>query len=178
MRSDPPPAPAGPPTFVATARLDEESSRRLNLLRAKYFPPHRNFLDAHATLFHKLTAGALAVLESATAEAAPRAFEVALPGPFPLGRGVAIGIESERLVALRAHLMRRLFAELSPQDRQGYRPHVTIQNKVSAAEAAECLEEVRRLWTPSVARVEGIDLWEYQGGPWRRHARLPFPAGA
>ena len=163
------------PTFVATAKLDDASSQLLDRLRKAYFPPHRNVVDAHVTLFHMLSADALGVLEAAVAEAALRAFEATLVGPFSLGRGVAIRVESPRLVELRAHLMRRLIAGLSPQDRQGYRPHATIQNKVTAREAAECLDEVRRAWIPSVARVEGIDLWEYRGGPWAHHARLAFP---
>ena len=32
------------PTFVATVRLDDESLHRLNLLRRRYFPPHRDFI--------------------------------------------------------------------------------------------------------------------------------------
>ncbi|QEH34422.1 hypothetical protein OJF2_29610 [Aquisphaera giovannonii] len=164
------------PTFVATVTLDIESARRLNALREAYFPPHRNVLDAHATLFHKLSAEAVATLEQAVAEASPQPFEVALPGPFSLGRGVAIRVESGQLVSLRNRLATRLHAELSAQDRQAYRPHVTIQNKVTAEEASRTLIDVRREWLPCVARVEGIDLWEYLGGPWQHHARLAFGA--
>ncbi len=162
------------PTFVATVRLDDESSHRLNLLRRRYFPPHRNFIDAHVTLFHQLPPESLTILERAVAEATPQAFEVVLAGPFPLGRGVAIRVESGRLVSLRNELAARLHPYLSAQDRQPYRPHVTVQNKVTAEEAGECLAELRREWLPGVARVHGIDLWEYLGGPWQHHARLGF----
>ncbi|WP_165246679.1 2'-5' RNA ligase family protein [Paludisphaera soli] len=165
-----------PPTFIATVKLDDESSRRLDRLRKRYFPPERNFLDAHVTLFHKLFAEGLTILEAEAAEADPRPFEVALSGPFSLGRGVAIRVESGELVALRRRLAARLVADLSAQDRQPYNPHVTIQNKVTAEEARETLAAVRREWIPSVARVEGIDVWEYLGGPWEHHARLPFRA--
>jgi len=163
------------PTFVATARLDDEASRILDRLRKAYFPPHRNFLEAHVTLFHKLSAESVAVLEGAAAESAPRAFEASLSGPFSLGRGVAIRVESEPLVALRRRLATLLLPDLSAQDRQPYRPHVTIQNKVTPEEAGRCLAEVRQAWLPMVARVEAIDLWEYRGGPWEHHAGLSFP---
>src|SRR4051812_49333434 len=96
-----------PPTYIATVRLDDESTLRLNVLRKRYFPGHRNFIDAHATLFHKLFAEGLTALEGAVTEAAPRPFEVALPGPYALGRGVAIRIESSLLVSLRDRLAAR-----------------------------------------------------------------------
>lgn len=165
-----------PPTFIATVRLDDDTSRRLNLLRRKYFPPDRNFLDAHVILFHKLSVEALFILENAVAEFALRTFEASVAGPFSLGRGVAIRVESNDLISLRKQLVARLNGELTAQDRQGYRPHVTIQNKVTAEDARECLIAVRTEWLPCVAEVEGIDLWEYLGGPWRHHARLVFQA--
>ncbi|WP_435011439.1 2'-5' RNA ligase family protein [Tundrisphaera lichenicola] len=162
------------PTFVATARLDDETSSHLNLLRRRYFPSHRNFIDAHLTLFHALSPDAVTLLGRAAAETDRRAFEVVLPGPIPLGRGVAIRVESARLVSLRGDLARPL-TDLSAQDRQPYRPHVTVQNKVTAEEASACLAELRRDWLPRVARVEGMDLWEYLGGPWQHHSRIDFP---
>ncbi|WZP00576.1 2'-5' RNA ligase family protein [Isosphaeraceae bacterium EP7] len=163
-----------PPSFVATLKLDDEALDRLNALRKQYFPPARNFLDAHVTLFHKLTAESLTILEGAVAEIAPRSFEVELARPYSLGRGVAIRIESECLLSIRNQLATRLHADLSAQDRQPYKPHVTIQNKVTAEEASKSLVAIGGEWNPGVARVEGIDLWEYLGGPWQHHGRLVF----
>ena len=162
------------PIFIATARLDDQNSIRLNLLRKRYFPPHRNFLEAHATLFHRIPAEGLVALEKVVAEVAPRPFEIRLSRPYSLGRGVAIRIESSLLISLRNQLASALHADLSAQDKQPYAPHVTIQNKVTAEEARESLIEIRREWLPGVAQVEGIDLWEYLGGPWSHHDWLPF----
>ncbi len=166
------------PTFIVTARLDAESAAFLTSLRARYFPPDRNFLDAHVTLFHKLTASGLDVLDRAVVEADPRPIGARLASPYSLGRGVAIRVESGGLVALRGRLADRLHADLSAQDRQRYAPHATIQNKVTAGEAGRCLAEVREGWSARAARFEGIDLWEYLGGPWKHQALLPFRDGS
>ena len=44
---------AGPPLIV-TALLDEAAQQRFDRLRRSHFPPERNHLDAHLTLFHRL----------------------------------------------------------------------------------------------------------------------------
>jgi 2'-5' RNA ligase len=87
---------------------------------------------------------------------------------------VAIWVESPLLIALRDRLAAGLRDMLSAQDKQPFRPHVTIQNKVSTEEARRSLIRICRGWHPRSARVEGIDVWEYLGGPWSLHARIPF----
>ena len=42
--------------FILTLQLDAESFARFNALRQQYFPPSRNYLEAHLTLFHALPA--------------------------------------------------------------------------------------------------------------------------
>ncbi|GFE70293.1 hypothetical protein CFPU101_29030 [Chroococcus sp. FPU101] len=55
---------------------------------------------------------------------------------------------------------------LSPQDRQGYRPHVTIQNKVMPDEAQQLYNQLVSEWKPFNGFGEGLMLWHYQNGPW------------
>src|SRR5687768_4540855 len=45
---------AATPPLVLTLEMDGESFRRLNELRSRFFPPERNFVPAHVTLFHRL----------------------------------------------------------------------------------------------------------------------------
>ena len=167
----------GPPTFVVTARLDDASSHAMDLLRKRYFPPGRNFIPAHLTLFHKLPIEGVEVLEQALGDRRPGPFDLEMTEPYSLGRGVAIRVVSGLLTGLRDELASRLDGYLSPQDRQPFRPHVTVQNKVSAEEARECLAELDRTWQPRRARVEAVDVWRYLDGPWSFHARLSLEEG-
>ena len=43
-----------PAPLILSAVLDGPVQRRLDALRRTHFPPHRNHLDAHVTLFHHL----------------------------------------------------------------------------------------------------------------------------
>ena len=95
-----------------------------------------------------------------------------------LGRGVAFELVCPELVALRAELARRWAAWLTPQDRQGPRPHVTIQNKVTPPEARALKERLDATFVPFSARGEGWLLWRYLGGPWALETELGFaPSG-
>ena len=91
-----------------------------------------------------------------------------------LGRGVAIRIESPELAAIRAELAEAFAGLLTPQDQAGWRAHVTIQNKVTPAEAKETLAEVARDFIASPVRVAGLAAWWYRGGPWELLSRHKF----
>ena len=97
-----------------------------------------------------------------------------LPALRFLGKGVAIAIHSPELVQFRQTLAKSWDEWLSQQDRQGYRPHITVQNKVSAAEAQELYEDLARKWQPVDGCGEGLLLWYYRGGPWEQVAEFSF----
>jgi hypothetical protein len=42
------------PPLIVTALLDEAAQERFDRLRREHFPPERNHLAAHLTLFHRL----------------------------------------------------------------------------------------------------------------------------
>jgi hypothetical protein len=63
---------------------------------------------------------------------------------------------------------------LTRQDRQGYRPHITIQNKATATEAQQVYEELGARWQALDGYGEGLLLWHYQGGPWQLAHAFPF----
>ncbi len=93
-----------------------------------------------------------------------------------LGRGVAFEVACPPLVALREALAADWRDRLTAQDRQGYRPHVTIQNKVTPAEARTTQE--RALGRPAhrEGELQGLRLWHYRGGPWEEAGRFGFAA--
>jgi len=63
---------------------------------------------------------------------------------------------------------------LVPQDRAGWRPHVTIQNKVEPAEAKALLAELTPGFEARALKVAGLASWWYRGGPWEALSRHMF----
>ncbi|MCZ4222588.1 2'-5' RNA ligase family protein [Pedobacter rhodius] len=161
-----------PAPLILTLRIDEENQFFFNQQRLRYFPPSKNVLQAHLTLFHQLpddfkTYDILERLES-------QVFNLSVTGLIHLGHGVGYRIESAELHALRAKLSGYFSTVLIPQDKQGFRPHITIQNKVSPAEASQLFQECSAAFTPMLIEAQGLDLWRYLNGPWEHIAFYPF----
>ena len=161
--------------LILTLALHADDQARFERLRRLHFPPGRNLIPAHATLFHHLPGPQIeAVQDAIEARCAVPPFSVAVAGLRFLGRGVAYALESPQLTALRAGLAREWDGWLTPQDRQGYRPHVTVQNKASPDTARALHANLQAAFAPFTIRAEGLDLWRYLGGPWERQSRHPF----
>jgi 2'-5' RNA ligase len=161
--------------LVVTLLLDDEAQERFDRLRAEHFPPERNFLAAHVTLFHALPGERLDAVRSDLVTAVEHeAFDVAVTGLRFLGRGVAFTLESAELWALRAELAASWQPWLIPQDRQRHAPHVTVQNKVEPAVARALHDQLLAGFVPYRVRARGLGLWRYLGGPWEPLAELPF----
>lgn len=162
--------------LILTLALDSNLHARLTRLRRAHFPPERNFLDAHLTLFHALHGDHFAdITETLTCAARSRPMRpVRVTDVMDIGSGVAFRVEVEGLAALHKSLQFRFDPWLTAQDRQGLRPHVTIQNKVSRDRAMATLEQIRGTFTPFEGLATGLDLWHYRGGPWDHAATFPF----
>ena len=163
--------------LIVTADLDPGAQTLFDALRRRHFPPERNHLAAHLTLFHHLPgeeeARVRADLEDAAA-AVGAPLEVTVARVLKLGRGVAYGIDAPELLALRRTLADGWAAWLTAQDRGWGRPHVTVQNKVAPAAAAALHAELEAAFAPWRARVRALSLWRYLGGPWERVATAPL----
>jgi 2'-5' RNA ligase len=159
-----------PEPLIVTLLLEEAAQQRFDRLREQHFPPERNFLAAHVTLFHALPGEQLDAVRSDLADAADRpAFDVAVTGVRFLGRGVAYSLASSELAAVRAGQ-----PWLTAQDRQKHAPHVTVQNKVAPAVARALHERLRAEFLPYDVGARGIGLWRYLGGPWEPVAEFAF----
>ena len=153
--------------LVVTLGLDDASQLRLQALRDAYFPPERNVVPAHVSLFHALPGEQLAqVLSDCRAVADRPPLEVQVTGVRSLGRGTALVLASPELLAVRAELARRWDAWLTRQDRQRFSPHVTVQNKVEPPRARALLAELQAGFTPWSMTGTGVQLWRYLDGPW------------
>lgn len=133
-------------------------------------------MPAHITLFHHLPPDILPELKqrlraATRGQPAPRA---RLSGLLMLGRGVAYRVESDELAAIRAELADAFTGLLTPQDRAGWRGHITIQNKVEAPVAKALHAELARTFVPRPLAIAGLAAWFYRGGPWEPIARFSF----
>ena len=75
---------------------------------------------------------------------------------------------------MRESRARDLHGMLSAQDAAGWRPHVTIQNKVSNREAKKLLDALDLEFRPMPLGIAGLGLHRYLGGPWETLAVFPF----
>ena len=165
-----------PDPLILTASLDPEAAGLFQRLRNQHFPARLNVVPAHLTLFHHLPGEALPAIEEALAALcrgeAPMPF-IARGFRF-LGRGVAVELEAERLVAARRRLAGLWAQDLTAQDRQSFRPHVTIQNKAEPAAARALLARLEADGLDARGTILGLDLWHYRGGPWEIAERFAF----
>ena len=165
--------------LVLTAELDDATFAWLDDLRRRHFPPERNYLAAHLTLLHALPGRCHERVTSDLDEltSARAAIEAVAARWMLLGRGVAMALEAPALVALRVQLAGRLGDVLTRQDAGGFRPHVTVQNKVAPARARALKAELDADFRPVEVSIPALRLWRYDGGPWEPVRRFPL-AGA
>lgn len=165
--------------LLVTAELEPEAFARLDGLRRRYFPPERNVIPAHVSLFHHLPANERdaveAALEVVTERPAPT---LRFTRPRSLGRGMAVDVEAPGLAPVHLDLSRAFSEWLTPQDRQPFRPHVTLMNKASVEEAKAALVELGTSWSAFDSHAPALLLWRYLGGPWELVRRFPFTGRA
>ncbi|ODP38720.1 2'-5' RNA ligase family protein [Sphingomonas turrisvirgatae] len=156
--------------------MGRRDQAEFDALRRAHFPPERNVLDAHLTLFHHLPPSIEDELKRRLSEATrgQRAPVARAAGLMSLGRGVAVKIESPGLAAIRRDLCEAFGGVLTPQDAGGWRPHVTIQNKVAPAVAKLLLVTLSSDFRPREVEIAGLAAWWYRGGPWEPISRHMF----
>jgi len=162
--------------LIVTALFGDADFRWFDRLRRDHFPPERNLVPAHCTLFHHLAPSLARELKQRLAAetrgvAAPQAW---IGGVLDLGGGVAFRIESPELEDIRARIADAFAPMLVPQDAGGWRPHVTVQNKVARPQATALLAELREGFARRPVTIAGLASWWYRGGPWEAHSRHMF----
>ena len=169
---------AGPAPIIVSALFGSADFAFFDGLRRDHFPPERNVIAAHLTLFHHLAPELAAEIKrrlaSETRGVAPPPARV--NGLINLGRGVAFRIDSPELAAIRARLADAFAGMLTPQDRAGWRPHVTVQNKVSPVEAKALQARLEAGGAPRPVVIAGLASWWYRGGPWEPLSKHMFTA--
>lgn len=161
--------------LIVTAEIAARDLAWLDQLRRRHYPPERNQLPAHLTMFHALPPSAEGEARSTLArwsiEPPPRA---SIDGVMDLGGGVAFRVVSPALDRLRRELAQAFHGLLGAQDGGGWRPHVTIQNKVEPKQARALKTALERDFRPVPLAIGGLELHRYLGGPWERIASFAF----
>ena len=161
--------------LIVTAEFGRDDFAWLEGLRRAHYPPERNQVRAHLTIFHALPPSAEGELRSRLSGLArghsPKAW---IDGLMDLGGGVAYRVVSEDLDRIRDELAHDLRGLLGAQDAGGWRPHVTIQNKVAPKVSRALLAELSRDFQPRPLAISGLGLHRYLGGPWQPVETYPF----
>jgi 2'-5' RNA ligase len=168
-----------PDPLILTLRFDAASFEHFDTMRRRHFPPARNMIPAHLTLFHKLPGNRWPEIHRDLTAIAAENDEIPIRAESIrfLGYGSAYAIASDPLKRLRARLAERWHALLERQDLAGFSPHVTIQNKAPAPEAKALCAELKATFSPFEAAGTGLFLWHYRGGPWALAGEYAFQAG-
>jgi hypothetical protein len=165
---------AGKPLLI-TAELPRDVLAWADGLRRAHYPPEKNRLRAHVTLFHALppsAEGEVRRLLAELARAAPPAARII--GVWDMGPGTAFDLASEGMVTLHVQMAERFHGLLGWQDDRKLRLHITVQNKVSP-EVAKALQSVlEATFTPRTFRFHGFGLYAWDEGLWQPIAYYPF----
>lgn len=161
--------------LLVVAELPSDLFAWADALRRAHYPPDRNRMGAHVTLFHGLPPSADREVRVLLAELAMRSPpEAVMAGVMDLGRGTALAIDSNGMTALHAEMAERLHGLIQQKDARPLRLHVTVQNKVPPADA---LALQASLAAPDIRRgfrFHGLGLYEWTGAIWRQARVYPF----
>lgn len=167
MEPDPlsrtPPAP-----FIVTAELPDDVLAWADGLRRAHYPPARNWLKAHVTLFHSFAPSLREelprFLSAMAGEFAPPQAEVT--GLMDLGEGTAIALRSAGLLDVRQRIADHFWDMLTRQDQSGKRLHITIQNKVPRQDAMALQQSLELVPPRSKFPFTGLGLHIYRNPHW------------
>jgi hypothetical protein len=154
--------------IIVTARMGKADQQWAEAQRREHYPPDRNVVPAHITLFQHLPPrhwpeirARLAALTHGNAAPPAQVSDVML-----LGGGVAYRVDCPGLLAMRDTLAADLQGLLIPQDQPVPRLHITVQNKVAPAVAKALYAKLSAGFQPRPLAITGLAAHSYRGGPW------------
>ena len=164
---------AGP--LIVTADFATDDFAWLEGLRRTHYPAERNVVPVHLTMFQGLPPSAAEEVKQELARHAggppPRAM---IAGLMNLSGGVAFRVVSDDLEAIREAIADHFHGLLCAPDAAGWRPHVTIQNKVAPRQAKQLHEELERGFRQRPLGIAGLSVHRYRRGPWESLASYKF----
>jgi hypothetical protein len=153
---------------LVLAVLPDAVQARLDALRRTHYPPDRNRVPAHCTLFHAIPGMVAAELieriATLTAQTPPP--HARLDRVIDLDRGTALGLFSPDLIDLRETLADHFHGLLTGGDAVPPRLHVTIQNKVDRPAARALQRTLGASWQPIDAMIPALAVHRVVDGTW------------
>ena len=163
--------------LIVTGEIAPADFSWIEGLRRAHYPPDRNRTPAHLTIFHAIPPSAETELRGRIAQLVRRPPPGAsIEGLMDLGGGVALRVVSPELDRIREELADALHGLLGAQDSGGWRPHITIQNKVAPKTARALKDELERSFRRRALAIAGLAIHRYLDGPWERVVAYPFRA--
>ncbi len=161
-------SPTPPAPFIVAGELPADVLAWADGLRRAHYPPERNWLKAHVTLFHSfapsLKEALPRYLSAMAGEYAPPAAEVT--GLMDLGKGTAIAVRSPGLLAIRDRIAEHFWDLLTRQDQGGKKLHITIQNKVPRDDALALQRSLEPALPHPKFHFVGLALHIYRNPYW------------
>lgn len=161
--------------LIVTAAIAPKDFSWLEELRRAHYPPDRNQVASHLTIFHAIPPSAETEVRARLAKIVRQPPPAAsLEGLMDLGGGVAFRVVSPDLDRIRDDLANDLHGLLGAQDKGGWRPHITVQNKVAPRHARALKQSLESGFRPRPLKIGGLELHRYLGGPWERLGAYSF----
>ena len=161
--------------LLIVAELPADVFAWAETLRQAHYPPGRNRMGAHVTLFHGLPPSADAEVRGLLSELCRRPPpDAAICGLMDLGRGTAFAVDSPGMADLHGEMAERLHGLIQQKDARPLRLHITIQNKVAPADARALQAAMRRSFEPRAFRFRGFGLYGWTGEIWRQERVFAF----
>ena len=161
--------------LIVTADFSPTDFAWLEGLRRAHYPAEHNRVPVHLTMFQGLPPSAEEEIKQQlalhSAGPPPRA---TVAGLMNLTGGVAFRVVSDELEFIREAVADHFHGLLCAPDAAGWRPHITIQNKVSAKQSQALLDQLDRDFRPHPLGIAGLSVHHYRGGLWGTLARYPF----
>jgi hypothetical protein len=135
----------------------------------------RNRVPVHLTMFHAFPPSALeAVRRQLSIHAAGPPPRASIEGLMDLGGGVAFRVASDDLDSIRNEIADHFHGMIGMQDAAGWRPHITVQNKVPPKAARTLLAELAHDFRPRPLGISALAVHQYLNGPWEALGRYAF----
>ena len=164
---------AGP--LIVTAEFSPVDYGWLEGLRRAHYPAEQNRVPVHLTMFQGLPPSVIdEVKQQLSLHSAGPLPKASIAGLMNLSGGVAFRVVSEELEAIREDIADHFHGLLCAPDAAGWRPHITIQNKVTPRVAKALLDELESGFRPRPLGIAGLTVHRYRGGPWETLATYPF----
>ena len=160
--------------LIITLEMDKVSHDYFTGVRNQYFPGHANYLEAHITLFYHLPPNEPLIIETIKESVKHKPMTLDITGISNFGNAVAFIVSSPALSTLHGRLQKIFQPFLISQDRNKLRPHITVQNKVTAFKAKQTHELLNQDFQPFSIQGTGLKTWSYLKGPWRAKEYFPF----